>query len=88
MIKKVFNLITKFDGKIYLKFFLLNFFFLINAILQLAYVYSVFPLISSFSNKTNKVNEYLINFKTYINLSNLSDIEFFVIFFFNSLNNC
>tara|TARA_Y100000389_G_C17466584_1_gene526226 strand:- start:2932 stop:4605 length:1674 start_codon:yes stop_codon:yes gene_type:complete len=81
MIKKVFNLITKFDGKIYLKFFLLNVFFLINAILQLAYVYSVFPLISSFSNKTNKVNEYLINFKTYINLSNLSDIEFFVIFF-------
>ena len=81
MIKKLFNLITKFDGKIYIKFFLLNVFFLINAILQLAYGYSVFPLLSSFSNKTNNINEYLINFKTYLNLTNLTDFEFFVIFF-------
>ena len=81
MIKKLFNLITKFDGKIYIKFFLLNVFFLINAILQLAYVYSVFPLLSSFSDKTNNINEYLINFKTYFNLTSLTDFEFFVIFF-------
>ena len=81
MIKKLFNLITKFDGKIYIKFFLLNVFFLINAILQLAYVYSVFPLLSSFSDKTNNINEYLVNFKTYFNLTSLTDFEFFVIFF-------
>ena len=77
MIKKLFNLITKFDGKIYLKFFLLNVFFLINAILQLAYVYSVFPLLSSFADKTNNVNKYLINLNSFKNnIIGFSGIEF------------
>ena len=81
MIKDILILLRIVDANIIKKFFLLNLVFLINSFIQLIYIYSVFPLVSSVTGYSSNFLLLLYDYKNKFNLSFLSDLEFSIIIF-------
>ena len=86
MFKNILILLKIIDVKIIYKFLLLNFVYLINSLIQLTYIYSIFPLVSSITGYSNNFLSKLYNSKNSMNLSSFSDLEFSIsVFIFVSI---
>ena len=72
---KLIYILSKFDNKILLKFFLLNIFFLINSFIQLCYVVSIFPVVNSFVGGDSKYLENISLIKKFFEITNQYNIE-------------
>ena len=81
MIKNVLVLLRIVDVNIIKKFFLLNLIFLFNSLMQLIYIYSIFPLVSSVTGYSSDLLLKLYSYKDKFYVSFLSDLEFSVIIF-------
>ncbi len=81
MFKKILILLRIIDAKIIYKFFLLNLVYLINSLIQLIYIYSVFPLVSSVTGYSSNFLLRLYDYKNKLNLSFLTDLEFSIVVF-------
>ena len=81
MIKKLYNLLKIVDKSIIFKLVILNFLFLVNSFLQLIYIYSIFPLVSSLTGYSNESLSHIYKTKDVLNMNNLTDFEFSLIIF-------
>lgn len=81
MIKDILTLLRIVDTNIIKKFILLNLIFLFNSFIQLIYIYSIYPLVSSVTGYSNNFLLSLYDYKNKFYLSSLSDIEFSIIMF-------
>lgn len=81
MFKKILILLRIIDTKIIYKFFFLNLVYLINSLIQLIYIYSVFPLVSSVTGYSSNFLLRLYDYKNKLNLSFLTDLEFSIVVF-------
>ena len=89
MIKDILTLLRIVDVNIIKRFVLLNLIFLFNSFVQLIYIYSIYPLVSSITGYSNSFLLNLYDYKNKLYLYSLSDIEFSVIvfIFFSALAN-
>ena len=81
MITNILILLRIIDVKIIYKFLLLNLVYLINSLIQLIYIYSVFPLVSSVTGYSSNFLLRLYDYKNKLNLSFLTDLEFSIVVF-------
>ena len=81
MLKNILILLRIVDANIIKNFFFLNLLFLINSLIQLIYIYSVFPLVSSISGYSSDLLLRLYDYKNKLNLSFLTNLEFSIVVF-------
>ncbi len=81
MIKDILKLLNLVNKNIIKKFFLLNILFIINSFIQLIYIYSIFPLVSSITGHTSEFLLKLYDLKNLFYLSFLTNLEFSILTF-------
>ncbi len=81
MIRDILKLLNLVNKNIIKKFFFLNILFIINSFIQLIYIYSIFPLVSSITGHTSEFLLKLYDLKNLFYLSFLTNLEFSILVF-------